>query len=147
MSKPKTCYVHKCKNKPYQLGLCEKHYTEKQIKEDKEKNAIQTLHFGLINETEITDKNLKEELALLRKWWDCVGKVLMMNKGTKVMPLDEALFAQSWCISLAQEIIDAELATRKGERFSQSLDITREWVWDRFKNLEAGLRSNGTKRD
>jgi len=76
-----------------------------------------------------------------------VGKVLMMNKGTKVMPLDEALFAQSWCISLAQEIIDAELATRKGERFSQSLDITREWVWDRFKNLEAGLRSNGTKRD
>ena len=120
MSKQKTCYIHKCKNEPYRVGLCEKHYTEKQIKNDREENAIQTLHFGLINGSEITDKNLEEELTLLRKWWDRVGKVLIMNKGTKMMPLGEARFARSWCISLAQEIIDAELARRKGERFSQS---------------------------
>jgi hypothetical protein len=63
------------------------------------------------------------------------------------MPLDEAEYALEWCIALAQEIVAAEYRLRNGLGISDlRLDFTRRWVWERFSNLEAGLRSNGLTR-
>jgi len=62
------------------------------------------------------------------------------------MPADEAEYATEWCIALAIEIVDAELALRDGRAVSNSLADTRAWVWERFNNLEAGLNSNGRPR-
>jgi hypothetical protein len=59
---------------------------------------------------------------------------------------DEAGYAIEWSIALAKEIVDAEIAFRNGAVPSYSLESTREWVWDRFRNLEKGLMSNGIKR-
>jgi hypothetical protein len=59
---------------------------------------------------------------------------------------DEAEYAIEWCIALAIEIVDAEMLYRNGEMPLDSLTHTRFWVWERFKNLENGLRSNGIER-
>lgn len=59
---------------------------------------------------------------------------------------DEVEPAKEWCISLAQEIVDAEIAIRNGVRPSYTFEATRLWVWDRFNNLESRLMSNGVPR-
>ena len=63
------------------------------------------------------------------------------------MPRDEADYAAEWCIALAQEIVEAERAVIAGKSIPVSFTLTGEWVWERFRNLEAGLRSNGASRE
>ena len=79
-------------------------------------------------------------------WWNRACGVVQSQYGTELMPLDEAEYACEWCIALAQEIVDAEIAVRAGKRIPDSLEATRFWVWERFKFLETGLRSNGLPR-
>jgi hypothetical protein len=60
---------------------------------------------------------------------------------------EEAEFAMEWCITFAQEIVDAERAARKGNPApSLHMESTRQWVRERFRNLERGLMSNGVPR-
>jgi hypothetical protein len=61
---------------------------------------------------------------------------------------DETKYAIDWCIALAQELVDAERASRTSAPFDPTkLEYTRQWVWERFGNLERGLMSNGVKRE
>jgi len=73
--------------------------------------------------------------------------VLQTERGTILMPRDEADYAAEWCIALAQEIVEAERAVIAGKSIPVSFTLTGEWVWERFRNLEAGLRSNGASRE
>jgi hypothetical protein len=75
-------------------------------------------------------------------WFIQYGKI---SRKDEVLS-DEAEYAIEWCIALAKEIVDAEIAFRKGTPSSYSLESTREWVWERFHNLEKGIMSNGIKR-
>jgi hypothetical protein len=63
------------------------------------------------------------------------------------MPLDEADYATDWCIALAEEIVKAQRQVKAGKEIPTSFDLTRQWVWQRLQNLDAGLHSNGTQRE
>ncbi len=128
-------------------GLCEKHHTDQSGRAQRRDAAIHTLHTGAVDDRLPDDQALREELIKLREWWYRACRAVQTRHDTKFMPLDEAEYAIEWCIALAQEIINAELALRTGKTVSDSLATTRYWVWDRFKNLEGGLRSNGLSRD
>jgi len=147
MSKKKrTCINYDCTNELYMAGYCEEHYKEYISNKERREAAIQTLQCS-INNAPPTDKNLSEELERLCEWWSRVCSVLNNNRGTELMPLDEAKYAKEWCITLAQKIIDDELAFQSGKQIDNSYDLNRERLWNRFKNLEKGLTSNGVERE
>lgn len=142
----KTCRERNCEEPPYLGGLCEKHHEEDSLRKRRKEAAIQCLHVGVVDGRLPENPELREELSRLRKWWNRACQAVQSRHDATHMPLDEADYALDWCIALAQAIMDAELAFRSGERIPDSLAATRHWVWDRFNNLEAGLRSNGTPR-
>ncbi len=144
MATKRTCRKYGCHESPHRGGLCEAHHDEERLKETRRAAAVTALHNLTIDGKLPENPALKEELRLMRGWWD--RAVNSLNYRPDPLLGGEAEFALEWCISLAQEIVDAEKAFRKGESPSYMLEATRSWVWDRFRNLEAGLHSNGTSR-
>ena len=139
------CANQGCSKIPYLGGLCKEHYEEKAEKERRRDGAVNALHTATIADRLPENLELRDELFRLRNWWDRACNAVNYNRRDEVLG-DEAEYAIEWCIALAQEIVDAEIAFRAGNRPSSSLGATREWVWDRFRNLESGLMSNGVKR-
>lgn len=92
----------------------------------------------------LENEELRDELLRLITWWHRACNAVNYGRKDPVLR-NEAEYAVEWCIALAQEISDAELAFRNGESPSPALAVTRVWVWDRFRNLEEGLVSNGIK--
>lgn len=146
-TKKRTCIIYNCKNEPYMTGLCEEHYKEDKIKKDRRDSAIRALHSYTINDTLPTNENLQMEFEQLCEWWHRVCTALNTNVGTTLMPLNEVLDAKEWCIILAQKIIDDELDYQSGKQKKNSFDLNREQLWNKFKNLEKGLTSNGLQRN
>lgn len=142
------CAKADCGEAPYLGGLCEKHHKEKLQEEKRREAALHALHFGKIADRLVENEELRDELARLRQWWFKTCDAVNNNRKDTVLK-DEAEYAAEWCIALAQEIVDAELAFRAGSNSpsNYSLVATREWVWQRFRNLEAGLMSNGIQRE
>ncbi len=105
--KKKICSVSGCIDAPYLAGLCEKHYKEHSQRTHHRDVAIQTLHTGTVEGRLPDEPSLREELSKLREWWDRACRVVQSQRDAEFMPLDEAEYALEWCISLAQEIIDA----------------------------------------
>lgn len=145
MARRKKLQCSRCEEPPYLGGLCREHHAEYTEKQQKREAACKALHFCLVGGRLPDDPTLRDELLKLRKWWDRACSSVNGQIQDKVL-LDEAKYAVEWCIALAQEIVQAEEAMRDGRPVSYSLQATREWVWDRFSNLEAGLMSNGIKR-
>ena len=127
-------------------GLCQKHYDEDRARKLRRDVAIRALHTSAIDGRVPDDLALRDELYRLVEWWNRACTAVNTRRGSTQMPMDEADDALEWCIALAQEIVDAELAVRAGDKVSDSVASTGAWVWERFRNLEAGLRSNGTTR-
>ena len=140
------CRAPRCNKPPYSGGLCQKHSEEETIREERRRVALDALEKGVVGERLPDAPALKEELLRLRVWWFRACDAVNGQRSIGPLPLDEAEHATGWCIALAQEIVDAELALRSGQKPNDRLEYTREWVWDRFKNLEAGLMSNGIPR-
>lgn len=140
------CKEHNYSEPPYLGGFCKKHHEEQIFQEDRRKTALRALETGQIEGRLSENRELREELLRLQKWWYRACDAINYNK-KDVALADEAAYAAEWGIALAQVIVDAELAHRKGESYNHSWDATRQWVWDRFHNLEAGLMSNGIKRN
>jgi hypothetical protein len=144
-----TCRAYDCEEPPYLGGLCEKHHEEKSKKERRRNAAIDALHYLTIDGEYLENSSLQEKLLNIKKWWDraCIS---VNHRITDNILLDEANYALEWCIALAQEIVDAELAYRKNKDVPENLQYvlqhTEDMVLDRFKNLEAGLMSNGVAR-
>jgi hypothetical protein len=139
------CKKNGCSESIYLNELCQEHYEEKVANEQRRKAALKALHTGKIDRYPPENPELRDELFRLRKWWDRACDVLNYNREDEVLS-DDAQYAADWCIALAQEIVDAEIAFRNGNPPSKSLAETRAWVWERFHNLEMGLMSNGVKR-
>lgn len=132
-----------CTGDPYSRGLCQKHHEEKNAREQRRNVAINTLSTLAIDGRLPDEPSLKEELLLLQEWWNRARLALQTGDGDHFMPLNQAEYALEWCISLAQEIVDAELAFRPGKAPSYALEMTRKWVWDEFKEVEVNLRKKG----
>lgn len=146
MKRKKLCSVYRCTHPPHLGGLCESHAEEARIKAQRNEDALEALHFGVIDGKLPTDSTIREDLNRLGARWRDACHSINYRIQNGVLK-DEAEAATSWCISLAQELIDAERATRVGRAFDPTmLNYTRQWVWERFSNLERGLMSNGVER-
>lgn len=143
--KNKKCIELRCDEVPYLGGLCKKHYEKKLAEENLRDSALEALHKGTIDGVLPEGRELCDELIRLREWWFKACYAVNYEIEDEIL-LDEAQYAIEWCISLAKEIVTAEIAFRNGQAFPASLECTREWVWDRFHNLEMGLKSNGVER-
>lgn len=146
MKRKKQCLVYGCEEPPYLGGLCQIHAEEARMKAQRRDDALEVLHCGVIDGAVPSDPEIREELVRLRRWWHAACDSLNYRIPHAVLK-DEAEPATSWCIALAQELIDAERATRAGKSCDKTmLNGTRQWVWERFDNLERGLMSNGIAR-
>lgn len=139
------CLKHGCSDAPYSSGLCKKHHEEAVRQEHRRKAALNALGTTLIEGRSPENQELREELFRLQKWWDEACNAVNYNKKDSVLG-DAAGYAVEWCIALALEIVDSELAFRNGSSSPQSLEATRQCVWERFRKLEAGFRSNATSQ-
>lgn len=144
-SKIRTCRKYDCHEPPHCGGLCKKHHEEGRLNELRRTDALSALHDLTVKGRILENAELKAELLRLRDWWDRVVRSMNYRIADPVLG-DEVESAKEWCILLAQEIVAGEMAIRNGTSPSYMLDATRLWVWDRFKNLEAGLMSNGVPR-
>lgn len=144
--KAATCLVHDCGEPPFLGGYCRLHHEERAQAEREQNEARTLIRESTVDGAPVTDAALKEELSRLQSWWYEAVDALRFNSEKRV-PKDEAEFALSWCLSLAKEMVKTERLRRQGDLADPySLFAARHWVWDRFKNLEAGLRSNGLPR-
>ena len=143
--KRKKCTESRCSDEPFLGGLCKKHHEEAAEKGRRRSAALDALHKAEIEGCLPENPELREELFQIRKWWFRACDALNYGRKDEILS-DEAQYAIEWCIALAQEIVDAEIASRNGQPIPMSLEGTRGWVWDRFRNLEKGLMSNGVKR-
>ena len=139
------CRRSDCTNLPHLGGLCKQHHEEDIEKREKRKVATAALTSQAIDGRLADNPELRTEMARLSKWWHRACDSIRAERMDEILQ-DEAEYAMEWCISLAQELVKAERAHRLGESMPSSLGYTRESVWSRFANLEAGLRSNGVKR-
>jgi ATP:corrinoid adenosyltransferase len=144
-AKKRTCGKFRCSNPAYMFGLCKEHYEKAEEDKRRREAALQAFHFTLIDGSLPKSPELREELFQIQDWWRRACDALNFGRKDEVL-LDDAEYAVEWCIALAKEIVDAEIAFRNGSAPSYSLESTREWVWARFHNLEKGLRSNGLNR-
>ncbi len=127
------------------MGLCRPHYEEHAREEAQRDEAVQALHRSVIDGLPIQQPELREEFLKLQKWWTRACTVRNFGGEDPILK-DEAEYALEWCISLAKVIITEEKKFRSGDTRKPEWNYTRDWVWDRFKNLEAGLMSNGVER-
>lgn len=142
-----TCRKSGCLKEPYLGGLCRTHHDEDEARRQLHDDALTALHSGVIDDELPSDQSLRDELNRLREYWSRICSVLHAQRGTPAMPLDEAKYATDWCISLAEEIVKAQRQVAAGKTISTSLEFTGQWVWERLQNLDAGLCSNGTRRE
>lgn len=146
MKRKKLCSVNRCTEKPHLGGLCNQHAEEARIRALRREGALEALRFGVIDGVLPSDAMVREELRRLSVWWRVACDSLAYRVPHAILK-DEAEAATSWCIGLAQELVDAEKASRAGKVFDQTLlNYTRQSTWERFSNLERGLMSNGVKR-
>lgn len=142
MIKKNICRQEHCDKEPYSLGFCEEHYQildqERKLRTD----AIHALHTAQIDGELPTTTELREQLFEIRSWW---SKACDSINHQRIDPIlkDEAADASEWCIALTKEIVAAERANKSGQPPNNKLLHTNKWVYDRFNNLEKGLRSNG----
>lgn len=140
------CRAAGCDELPYLGGLCERHHKEDKATARRRNDAIQLLHLSIIDSEPLRNSELREELTKLQSWWSRACLALQSQRPDPVLQ-DEADYVIEWCISLAQEIVDAERSARTGNlATAPNLEITRQWVWKRLANLERGLMSNGVCR-
>lgn len=143
--KPLECRKEGCIEPPYLGGLCEAHQDEYAAQERRRQAAIEALHYGKIHGIYPKDVDIQKELEKLRKWWHRACDAVNYKREDEILR-DEAEFALEWCIALAQEVVDAEVLIREGKDAVQPFSFKQTWVWERFENLEKGLKSNGIER-
>ena len=146
MKRKRHCSVYRCEEPPYLGGLCQAHAEEARVKAQRRDDALEVLHYGVIDGALPSDIEIREELVRLGRWWRAACDSLNYRIPYAILK-GEAEPATSWCIALAQELIDAERAICAGKSFDKTmLNGTRQWVWERFGNLERRLMSNGVAR-
>jgi hypothetical protein len=139
------CKQSHCHEPADNTGFCKRHFDEDNLNSKRRTEAIEVLHFGKINGHKIQSPELLSEYSQIERWWSraCIAN----NFGTTDSILkDEVEYALEWCISLAQIIVQEELEFRISGKYMNTNNYIRSEVWSRFKNLQAGLMSNGISR-
>lgn len=140
------CKTTGCQKPPYLGGLCEQHYLEDEAKARRRQEAVDLLFRGVVDNDALRTPELRDELDRLQCWWERASRELR-SSGIDTVFGEETEFASEWCITLAQEIVEAGRSARSGNpATSAHLERTRKWIWERFRNLEKGLMSNGLPR-
>lgn len=140
-----TCKRSHCNEAAALDGFCSEHHAELVEERDRRDEAVRVLHRGLVDDRGFEKAELREEFIRIQKWWHRACDATNYHREDPVLR-DEASFALNWCISLAILLIREERSHRCDPCAQQPYDNAREWVWDRFRNLEAGLMSNGVPR-
>ncbi len=142
------CSHRRCQEPPYLGGRCKEHHEEKRIEEELRSEAVCSLHWSTVDGTLPTNAQVREEFLRIQRWWREVCGTLNYG-GNHPILRDEVEYAKEWCICLAEQLVLFERAVRSGEPVGDvqfTLEHTRQWVWERFDNLEKGLMSNGVRR-
>ena len=148
MTRRMQCLERGCDRPPHLGGRCREHAEEEQAKQQRRDAAIECLHRGTVDGSVPANAEVREELDRLRTWWHAACTAVNTSRMHPVLQ-DEAEDSLSWCISLAELLGDIERSSRSGSnsKAPYELEYTREWVWERFGNLERGLMSNGVARN
>lgn len=140
------CRVGSCERLPFLGGLCEEHYREDQAKSRRDMEARELLFRSVVDNEPLQNIALQEELGRLQRWWERASRELR-SPGAEAVFGGEAEFAIEWCINLAAVMVEEERAARSGTlETSLEEQSTRQWVWERFRNLGLGMMSNGLPR-
>ncbi len=146
MKRKKYCRQYGCSESPFSGGLCEQHNAESLKIKQRNDDAVYALHHSKVDGTSFVNTELRDEFYKLQEWWRRACNSVNYSRIDATLK-DEANYAVDWCIALTKELIDAERASRLNISFDElNLNATRQWVWERFNNLEKGLISNGVKR-
>lgn len=143
-----TCRHPDCERSPHLGGLCKVHHEEKRSEEELRSEAVRSLHWITVDDALPTNELVREELLRIHKWWREVCDTLNHGRRHPVLR-DEVEYAKDWCIRLAEQLVLFERAVRSGKAPGElpfTLEHTRQWVWERFDNLNKGLMSNGVRR-
>jgi hypothetical protein len=140
------CAKYHCTDPPFMGGLCRRHHEEDEAKERRRNTALALLDSGRLDNEPLGAGPLREEFYKLQDWWRQVCVYITSSREHPVLR-DETRYADSWCIGLAEFIIDEERGRRAGTKVDvPSHQYLRKQLWERFDNLERGLRSNGVER-
>ncbi len=140
------CSKLHCYEPPVIDGLCQRHHDEHTTKERRYSTAVDALHKGLIDGELVRPGPLRDEFNRVRDWWFEVCQAVTASREHPILK-DETEYASSWCIGLAESIIDEERELRASAEVDRtSYQYVRKRLWERFENLERGLMSNGIAR-
>jgi hypothetical protein len=140
-----TCYHYRCKERPVVGGLCQKHYDEDQAKALARNEAINVIQTYQVDKVRLTSLPLLEEIKRVADWWHRAGRALQVNREDDVLR-DETQYAPEWCIAIAGIIVQQERDHRLGKEPDTYQEQVKQFSWDRFEALAAGLMSNGVPR-
>jgi hypothetical protein len=140
------CRELHCMEPLFMGGLCKRHHEESETKRRRHDAALAALHAGVIDGEPIPPGALRDEFWRVRDWWFDVCTYVNSEREHPVLR-DETAYATSWCIGLAEYIIDEVRDVRAGEEnTAESHEYRRRHLWERFENLSRGLMSNGVAR-
>lgn len=140
----RSCSRLHCDNPSFLGGLCEHHHEDAERKRLRRDAALAVLNRGQIDEQPVLPGPLRDEFWRLRDWWFDVCSYASRDREHPVLR-DETEYAVEWCIGLAEYLIDEERDRPAGKQ-DAAHEYLRRHLWERFENLQRGLRSNGIPR-
>ena len=140
----KHCVKLHCTAPLFLGGLCGEHHHEAEAKRSRHDAALAALNTGQIDNQSVAPGPLRDEFWRLRDWWSSVCNAVNSEREHPILR-DETEHAVSWCIGLAEHVVDEERDRRAG-KYDNAHEYLRSRLWERFENLESGLMSNGIPR-
>lgn len=102
------------------------------------------LEKGLVDQEHVTVGWVRTDLQKLQPWWTRISSAMNLQNEDQELK-DELPYAKEWCMTLAMEMVKAERASRTGTAWDQGkAEITRDRVWRRLEDLEAGTKKSPT---
>jgi hypothetical protein len=142
----KNCTKLHCTAPPFLGGLCERHHEEAEQQRLRHDTALAVLNTGQIDNESVAAGPLRDEFWRLRDWWFAVCNAVNAEREHPVLR-NETQYAVSWCVGLAESIVDEEREHRAGKEAGvRAHECLRRPLWERFENLQRGLMSNGVAR-
>ena len=98
--------------------------------------AVRALHSGEVDAAFVVDPALREDLHLLMDRWRIVCAVGNSRRGSELVPLEYLELARDLCISLAEQIVEAQRAINTGAAVSPSYGHKKRRVWEQLHDIE-----------
>ena len=142
-SRRKTCRAVGCQREPVVEDHCVVHGPPLIARREAEQDGLKLLRDWTVDGGPVRAPEIRAELDRLEQLWSRAWRAIGASKPHPFFG-DEAEAAAAWCVTRAGDLAKRERTHRDGGP-QHSLAMT-DWVWERFAELEAGRRSNGTPR-